>query len=151
MMSTREKAIHSAIGTLQRLADLFAERRERLAIEVGLTVSQWRLLEEIAAEHFMPSLFARRRDVSPAAISKGIRRLLDGGLIVVDVAVGDRRQRLYALSAKGKRTLARLRADRQRAIEVLWSDIPMRDLAQFSKFGERLGDRLEGYLRGDGD
>ena len=67
-MASRNDAIHRAIETLQKLSDLVAERREEIARDAGLTVPQWRLLEEVATEHFMPSLFARRRAVSTTRI-----------------------------------------------------------------------------------
>ena len=92
------------------------ERREQLAVDAGLTVPQWRILEEIATEHFMPSLFARRRSRSAAAVSKLIRVLLDRGLISVAVSAEDGRQRDYTLTARGRRTLERLHANRQAAI-----------------------------------
>ena len=85
-MSQTPKALHRAISTLQRLAELFLERRQQLAAEAGLTVPQWRLLEEIATQHFMPSMFAKRRAVSSAAVSKLIRGLLERGLVSVKVS-----------------------------------------------------------------
>ena len=145
-MATRKEALHRAISTLQRLSDLFSERRDRLASEAGLSVPQWRLLEEIATEHFMPSLFAARRSVTPAAISKLVRGLLDEKLIEVGIAAEDRRQRTYRLTTSGGRLLESVRASRQQAIQQVWSDIPAAELEQFAHFGKRLSERLEDYL-----
>jgi len=145
-MSSRKEALHRAISALQRLSDLFSERRIQLAREAGLSVPQWRLLEEIATEHFMPSLFATRRCVTPAAISKLLRSLLEAGLVEAGIAAQDRRQRTYQLSASGRRILARLRASRQQAVDKVWSDISAADLDQFASFGERLSEKLERYL-----
>ena len=50
--------IHEAIRALQQLAELFDLRRRQLASEVGIGEAQWRLLEEVAEEHFMPASFA---------------------------------------------------------------------------------------------
>ena len=47
--SARER-IDAAIAALQRLSELFLERRRQLAAEVGISEAEWRLLEEIAAE-----------------------------------------------------------------------------------------------------
>ena len=138
-------ALPQAIAVLQRLAELFVARREQLAAEAGVTVPQWRLLEEIATRDFMPSMFARRRAVSSAAISKLIRGLLDRGLISVKVSAEDGRQREYALTARGRRMLESLRNSRERAIEAVWSDLPSRELQRFAEFGGRLADRLEEY------
>ena len=74
--ASRER-IHRAIASLQRLADVFRERRRQLAREVGLSEAQWRMLEEVADDGFMPSMFARRRDCTPAAVSRTLRQLLD--------------------------------------------------------------------------
>ena len=145
-MASRNESIHRAIEVLQKLSDLVSERREEIAREAGLSVPQWRLLEEVATEHFMPSLFARRRAVSPAAVSKLVRTLLDRNLIRTGIAEGDRRQRHYELTAAGRRTLDRVRATRQRAIDQIWSDLPVADLNRFARFGEVLADRLEAIL-----
>ena len=51
---------HAAIECLGRLSELYQRRREQLAASVGLTDREWDVLEEIATEHFMPSLFARQ-------------------------------------------------------------------------------------------
>jgi len=107
----------AAVAALQRLADAFAERREQLAHSAGLSEAQWRVLEEIASEDFMPSLFARRRSRSPAAVSKVIRQLLDRELIEVGIADGDARQRRYRLTQAGRAAMHALRRSRERAVE----------------------------------
>ena len=77
MTTAPRPEIHRAITGLQRLTDVFRERRRQLAAEVDLSETQWRLLEEVADEHFMPSMFARARDCTPAAVSRtSIRRAL---------------------------------------------------------------------------
>ena len=145
MTQARKRALHGAIEGLQRLADLFAQRREQLAEQAGLTVPQWRLLQEIAREDFMPSLFARRRARTAAAVSKTLRQLIEADLISVAVSPDDGRQRVYTLTARGRRTLARMRASRAQAIEAVWGDLDSRELARFARFSESLGDRLEAY------
>jgi len=145
-MANRNESIHRAIEVLQKLSDLVAERREEIARDAGLTVPQWRLLEEVATEHFMPSLFARRRAVSAAAVSKLVKALLDRKLVRAAIASGDRRQRNYELTAAGRRTLDRVRATRQRAIDQIWSDLPVPELNRFARFGETLAGRLEAVL-----
>src|SRR5436190_23447932 len=107
---------HAAIECLGRLAELYAERREQLARSVGLTDQQWGVLEEIATEHFMPSLFARSRASSAAAVSKILRQLVDKGLIVAAIGKDDARQRTFSLTARGKRVLETLRERRKEAI-----------------------------------
>ena len=145
-MASDSDSLHRAISALQRLSDLFVQRREVLAREAGLTVPQWRLLEEISTEHFMPSMFAQRRSVSAAAVSKLVRSLLDRQLVSVAVGKDDRRLRKYTLTAKGKRSLDGLRDARKRAIEEVWGDIPPTELERFSRFGEELSERLEAYV-----
>ena len=148
MMPVKEAApeLHRAIAGLQRLTDLFLERRERLAREAGLTVAQWRVLEEISTEHFMPSLFARRRAQSPAAVSKTLRQLGEKGMLQVAISESDARKRDYRLSARGRRALERLRRSRRKAIEVIWGDLGRRELERFALFSEELARRLEAYL-----
>jgi DNA-binding MarR family transcriptional regulator len=139
--------LYEAIESLQRLADLYDRRREQIAREVGLSISQWRVLDEIAQEEFMPSLFARQRDCSAAAVSKTLRQLQDKGLVSVRVSPDDGRQRLYALTASGRRLLQRVQRSRARAIEAIWSDLDPRDLARFTRFNRALSARLESYHR----
>ncbi len=145
-MTTRHDAIHQAIATLQRLADLFNQRREQIALGAGLSVRQWGILEEIATEHFMPSLFAQHKSVTAAAVSKLVRSLLERDLIRASIAEGDRRHRSYVLTAAGKRLLDHVRMTRQNAIDAVWADLPVSELKRFAQFGDKLGDRLETYL-----
>src|SRR5688572_9901830 len=108
---------HAAIDTLRRLSEVFRQRRQQLAASVGLTEQQWSVLEEISTEHFMPSMFARQRESTAAAVSKILRQLLDKELVVVSLSAEDGRQRHYELTDAGRRSLGRLRAERERAID----------------------------------
>lgn len=142
---SRTQEIDDALAALQRLSESFGLRREQLARSAGITEAQWRVLEEISTEHFMPSLFARNRNCSAAAVSKVLRQLLDMDLIEVSIASRDARQRDYQLSSTGRRTMKRLRGERQRAIDDIWSDLDPRELQRFSRFSRELAGRLEEY------
>jgi DNA-binding MarR family transcriptional regulator len=141
--STRD--IHAGIERVQRLSDLFGLRRTQLAQRVGITEQQWRVLEEISTEHFMPSMFAKSQDSSAAAVSKVLRQLLDKELVAVSVSAQDGRQRRYELTEQGKQTMASLRRFRQDAIEVIWSRLPRTDLSRFVRIADELIARLERY------
>ena len=137
---------HEAIAALQRLTDLFRIRRAQLARGALLSEQQWQVLEEIASEQFMPSMFARGREQSPAAGSRVIRQLLDRKLIAPAVARGgDRRHRTYTLTALGRRTLDALRTQRGRAVEAVWLGFDSRELSTFTKVSSELVARLEAY------
>ena len=136
-----------AIAGLQRLADRLAERRAQLAQEAGLSEQQWRVLEEIAAPGFLPSLFARRTDVTPAAVSKVLRQLLEKDLVAVSISEQDARQRDYTPTARGRKLLARIEAARRDAVRTIWSALPPRDISQFADLAEELATRLESYAR----
>lgn len=138
---------HTAIDHLRRLSELFQKRRCQLADTVGLTEHQWSVLEEVSLEHFMPSMFARQRDSSPAAVSKTLRQLLDKQLIVVSVGAADGRQRKYELTDRGRSVIDRLRAHRQQAIEQVWERFEDHELEHFCQFAQILGDRLEALAR----
>jgi len=138
-------AVHEGIARLQRLAELFFQRRRRLARDAGLTEQEWRVLEQISTARFMPSMFARHRESTAAAVSRIIRQLLDKGLVSVSVSRRDGRQRDYVLTAKGARTLARVRARRRRAIDVIWMDLDPKALRAFTRFSGELIGRLEAY------
>lgn len=135
--------VHASIARLSRLSDLFVARRDQLARRVGLTEPQWRVLEEISTEHFIPSMFARSQDSSAAAVSKVLRQLLDKDLVRVSISENDGRQRSYELSAAGKRIMARLRKLRQDAIEEVWLALPEADLARWSELSAVLIERIE--------
>lgn len=139
--------IHWAIECLQRLTQLFTARRQELAGSVGLTEHQWGVLEEIATEHFMPSLFARQQQSSAAAVSKTLRQVSDKGLVRVSVSKADGRQRDYVLTAKGQRVMTELRRARERAIAEVWCTLNAERIAQFSDFGTELADALEAYQK----
>jgi DNA-binding MarR family transcriptional regulator len=136
---------HAAIECLRRLSDVFRQRRQQLASSVGLTEQQWSVLEEISTEHFMPSMFARQRESTAAAVSKILRQLIDKGLIVVSLSAEDGRQRHYELTEAGRRDLVRLRAERERAIEGVWRQLEPEAVREFTRFGNLLTARLEAY------
>jgi len=146
--STPASSVAEAIESLQRLTEAFVLRREQLARSVGLTEAQWRVVEEISAEHFMPSMFARRRECSSAAISKILRQLLDRELIRVSIGKRDARQREYSLTVAGKRLVERLRKERVKAIDAVWGDLSRRELDRFAAFSGELAIRLESYAEG---
>ena len=135
----------AAISSLQRLSDVFARRRAQLASAAGLSEAQWRVLEEIESEGFMPSLFARQRDCSAAAVSNLLRQLADQKLVRASISSADARQRDYALTAAGRRALERVRAARRDAIDAVWSDLAPRELRSFADFSLQLAERLEAY------
>ncbi len=134
-----------AIAALQRVAELFSERRLQLARESGITETQWRVLEEVDGESFMPSMFARRRSCAPSAVSRTLRQLLERDLVRVSIGETDSRQRVYRLTAKGRRALARLSARRRQAIEAVWAPMRRGDLRSFTRLANDLADRLEDY------
>jgi len=144
-MESENREIEAAIESVGRLTDLFQRRRTQLARGVGLTVQQWRVLEEISTEHFLPSLFARERECTPAAISKILRQLLGKELIRAAISSKDGRQRRYPLTAEGRRVIEQLRSERRRAIRAIWSNLPGEELTRFARFAGELGDRLERF------
>jgi DNA-binding MarR family transcriptional regulator len=149
-MATRAREIHRAIEALQRLASLFAERRRTLAREAGVSEAEWQILEDVARERFMPSLFARRRACTPAAVSRILRRLQDAGMVSAAIGSEDARQRVYRLTPGGRRVLARLRASRERAIGTIWTRFSRAELDAFTSFAGALADGMEGYQGAEG-
>ena len=135
----------TAIANLQRLADTFTERRRQLAAGIDLTEGQWRVLEEVGDEDFLPSLFARRRSITPAAVSRTLRQLLQRGLVSSGIGAEDGRQRRYQLTARGRRALAEVAAARAAAVAEVWAEIPRGDLETFSRVSGELAERLERY------
>lgn len=146
----REGRVHRAIEVLGKLAELFRQRREQLAAEAGLTDQQWEVLEEISTDHFMPTMFAQKRESSAAAVSKIIRQLVDKSFVTVRVASGDARHRDYALTARGRRVIEGLRQSRAEAIERVWLPFPPADLDAFVTFGTTLASRLTEVLEAHG-
>lgn len=145
MEAIRQTSIHAAIACLQRLTEVFQQRRVQLAQSVGLSEQQWAVLEEISSEHFMPSMFAKSRSSSAAAVSKILRQLSDKQLVRSKVDSDDGRQRRYELTAKGKATMAALRQRREHAIDAVWTPLERSEIEAFTKFGSQLTDRLESY------
>jgi len=141
-----ESLLADAIGALQRLAEAFARRRRDLAAEVGLTETQWRLLEELGrGEDFMPSLFARSREVSAAAVSRTLRQLQDAGWVEAAISSEDARQRQYRVTRTGRALLVEIDRRRQHAIDRVWRQLSPADLRHFARIGADLATRLEGY------
>jgi DNA-binding MarR family transcriptional regulator len=145
MATSRLASIHAAIECLQRLTDVFQQRRTQLAQSVGLTEQQWAVLEQVSSEHFMPSMFARSRESSAAAVSKILRQLVDKQLILARVDASDARQRRYELTPKGKDIIEAIRRQRELAIKSVWTNLGVSELNAFTNFGLRLTQRLETY------
>jgi DNA-binding MarR family transcriptional regulator len=141
---SREQSLE-AIETLGRLSEAFHSRRQALAASVGLTEGQWGLLEEISTEHFMPSMFAKSRSSSAAAVSKTLRQLKEKGLVTAALGADDARHRDYELTAKGRRLLASLRAGREAAIKAIWGELDGGEVRAFAAFGSILAARLQEY------
>ncbi len=120
-------------------------RRQQLARRVGLSLRQWQVLEEISRADFMPSLFARRRDSSPAGVSRVLRQLLDRGLVAASISASDARRREYSLTAEGAKRIALLRAARESAMEAVWDGLERVDVEHFARFGAHLAERLAVY------
>lgn len=143
--ATAIESVHQAIEQLQRLTELFQQRRQQIAKRAGLSEQQWRVLEEISTEHFIPSMFARSRESTAAAVSKTLRQLLDKELVRVSVSEADGRQRQYELTSKGHRAIERLRRERQRAIDTIWRDLPAEELARFNVLSAEIIARIERF------
>lgn len=142
---TKIASVHAAIASLQKLSELFSQRRTQLAGYVGLTEQQWLLLEKVSDAHFMPSMFARDRESSPAAVSKIIRQLMDKGLISVSIKQKDGRQRQYSLTSKGNETMEKLRLRREEAIEAIWMKMNNDELDMFAGISDKLIEAIEKY------
>lgn len=155
MVSNSERAVRvdprqaalGAIACLQQLSELFQRRRAQLAAEVGLTEHQWAVLEETTYEHFMPSMFARSRHSTAAAVSKTLRQLIDKGLVSVRIAAEDGRQRRYELTHRGKQVMEQLRRRREDAIQDVWLRLELADLRAFTEIGTELTELLEQYAQ----
>lgn len=140
-------SVHEAIRNLTRLSELFQRRREQLAREAGLTVQQWSFLEQIGGDHFMPSIFARERESSRAAVSKTLRQLLDKGLVTVSISAEDGRQREYALTDKGRKVMSQVDSSRRDAIDAVWHAMDEDRLNRFTDISAELIERLDQYAR----
>jgi DNA-binding MarR family transcriptional regulator len=136
-----------AIGCLRQLTELFTARREQLAAAVGLTEHQWAVLEQTTNEHFMPSMFARSRKSSAAAVSKTLRQLIDKGLVSAAIDANDGRQRHYQLTPKGRRVMDQLRQSREAAVRDVWMKFDPKRLSAFAEFATELSESLERYSR----
>ena len=144
----RFSGIHHVI-TKCRSTDQRGGQRRQLASEVGLTESQWQLLEEVAEEHFMPSLFARERNCSPAVVSRGLRSLVDAGLVESTIGEADARHRVYRLTTRGRGVQRRLRKRRAEAISAVWEPLSDQELAAFIRTAGDIAERLAVHAKRD--
>ncbi len=136
-----------AIENLQQLSELLLRRREQLAKSVGLTVQEWKLLEEIQGENFIPSLFARERESSRAAVSKILRNLQEKDLVSARISDLDGRNREYVLTESGERVMNQILEKRQHAIQSVWMDLDEESLSTFTQVSRQLIDNLEKYTQ----
>ncbi|MBD06733.1 MAG: hypothetical protein CME24_20595 [Gemmatimonadetes bacterium] len=136
---------HRAISSLQRLSEAFSTRRQQLAAEAGLTEAQWRVLEEVSGEDFLPSMFARQRAITAAAVSRTLRQLSDLGFVKSTIGTSDGRQRRYQVTAKGQRAMKKIHQAREHAVGAVWITLSSKDLTAFTRLSEHLAEHLEQY------
>jgi DNA-binding MarR family transcriptional regulator len=144
--SKKTELTYNAINSLNRLFDIVQKRRAAIAAEVGLTDMQWQVLEEISTEHFMPSLFATKRESSRAAVSKILKQLTGKGLLDVALNSKDGRVREYFLTRDGENKMKKIRASREDAILKIWMNYSEKQLTDFCEFNEDLIGSMESYL-----
>jgi len=144
--SKKTELTYSAINSLNKLFDIFQKRRAAIAAEVGLTDMQWQVLEEVSTVHFMPSLFATKRESSRAAVSKILKQLTGKGLLDVALNSKDGRVREYFLTREGENIMKKIRASREDAILKIWMNYSEKQLMDFCEFNEDLISSMESYL-----
>lgn len=144
-MDNHQNLVYQAIRQLQMLSTIFIKKRRELAARVGLTEAQWRVLDEIGHNDFMPSLFASERENTKAAISKTLRQLIDARLVTVEISQADARQRKYALTAIAQEKLEELTRLRTESIEKVWMPIDGKLLEQTVTFNEELIENLKRF------
>jgi DNA-binding MarR family transcriptional regulator len=74
-----------------------------------------------------------------------IRQLIDKRLVTASARAADGRQREYVLTAKGKRTLASVRAHRQAAIDAIWTPLDAPTLEAFIRSSDAVIARIAAY------
>jgi DNA-binding MarR family transcriptional regulator len=80
-------------------------------------------------------------------VSKILRQLTDKGIIVAGISEKDARQRDYTVTPLGKKLLARVRKERQRAIDEVWRKFDDKRLALFQSVGGELALRLDAWAK----
>jgi len=95
----------------------------------------------------MPSMFARSRQSSAAAVSKTLRQLIDKGLVSAAIDEKDGRQRHYELTDKGQRAIGQLRQNREAAVQDIWMTFEPKQLQTFTEFATELCSKLDRYSR----
>ena len=98
----------------------------------------------------MPSMFAKERESSPAAVSKILRQLADKRLIASALNDRDGRKRAYYLTDEGKRVMSALRSLREQAVDRIWMGMDEQLLNTFCDFGAQLVASIESYSRKEG-
>jgi DNA-binding MarR family transcriptional regulator len=85
--------------------------------------------------------------ITPPAVSRTLRQLLERELVRSEIGPQDGRQRHYELTRKGRKVLEDVAAARAAAVEEVWRAIPRSDLKVFSRVSGDLAERLEDYAR----
>ena len=89
-------------STMRRFRPLLAEH--------GLTEQQWRVLRALASadDPIEVSVLADRTALLAPSVTRIVARLADDGMIRRDTVAGDARRSALALTAKGRRLVARI-------------------------------------------
>jgi DNA-binding MarR family transcriptional regulator len=146
----------AAVLALVDLSGQLQRRGEAIARLAGLSAQQWLLLLHVAGEPGLPRLaqghdgegiLAREvaliRGVTQANISRLVSGLIGRGLVKQGGDKRDARRRRLFLTGRGRRTLDRVEPFRQRANQLLLSDLSGSERAQFVRCLHRCLDRLQ--------
>ena len=126
MMQIRPGEPH---GANERGQARIADRRRKVREQEALEPLRGRILRALDEKPSTPSDLARKLEAATETISRKLRVLRDAGLVQDDKVPGDRRRRLYALTAGGREELLQ-----HRAFGVPQSPPPLPDDGTVSEF-----------------
>lgn len=145
----------AAVLALVDVSSQLQRRGEAMARRASLSTQQWLLLLHVAGEPGLPqranghdahgilaSEVASIRGVTQANISRLVASLATRGLVRQEGDSNDARRRRLVITGRGRKAVAQLEPYRQRANELLLSDLSRRERVQFMDFLHRCLQRL---------
>jgi DNA-binding MarR family transcriptional regulator len=143
-MTGREELLDQSLRLLGRVMSWADPGRLEEWAELGLTVTQMRLLFVLRRNPgASATALAQELDVSPPVLTRMVDRLVRHGLVQRQMASDDRRRVCHHLTPKGLQTVQRLEQVGRTQLRPVLAQLSDRDLAQLVQALERLWGLIE--------
>lgn len=149
-MDSMQTAISTLILTVFRFNGRISEWGDRLCAPLGLSTTRWQVLGaiDIATRPLTAPQIAYRMGLTRQGVQKQLNALMDAGLVVQQGNPLHERSHLYALTASGKDTKAKVMQIYADQLEHVTAGLSKQQIAESEVLLNTMVRTIENLLRG---